>query len=716
MSEFPRFATGPEQPIFPDAWKRAIYRRAPNNFLVQVLPPEKHGNSYSYGFRVSSPKDDNASTTTCSTSFCRSIASINEYDIWRKWDDCLWFQDTLEMEYSRAAREKRNRLAAGKGVKKNGVYIHSDQAASWESLPFGPNPDDIARDIHGYIPKLSKKGTFFRASQEVVDHRYEELQMMMQALLQDDLPTLVKEIKATSTFTDFFAVWRRDIDLLQKAVCAKKQPTAGRLRPSISTSILSAFPISPSSPSSLSVKSLSPTKGKAPERAQIPSRTTTHSDSSSSEDSVNPPRQSRSMDQEQDILSMRSRASSSGSHSSSSLPSTPVKILQQLPPTSRQPVIASQELPIRFGHNPHVLGGERGSSVLESLPEDRELPSPTKSDLDAVGSRKRSGSTASRVNRNARVYAPPTFNSPQSFEPSCKLCYSFSTTIPPARSLSRYSIALLHSATIRATVYLDELDVDYCLPSPTPEPRSHPRASVSSLASLMSNSSVDAVIPRSERPSRSLANNAQRPPSLPEESWREYEPWSEDDSQSEDILDAYFHDLIGPHTQTPDDYPETPTMDETVYRFPQKQPITTISSYSLYSDRRSSLTTSISSGSTSSSGNLTTLSIKAMHEDNIVMLRLPRDVAIDELRRKIYDKFIQTGKSTISESFAVALLEQIPVGNVESGRPRGGSFSSLGSAYTTGVALHFISSQDEWDDVVATHNGKMLLRIIGSRE
>jgi hypothetical protein len=58
----------------------------------------------------------------------------------------------------------------------------------------------------------------------------------------------------------------------------------------------------------------------------------------------------------------------------------------------------------------------------------------------------------------------------------------------------------------------------------------------------MTNSSVDAVIPRSERPSVSLANNARRPLSLPEEP---YEPWCEDDSQSEvqgdiDILDAYF--------------------------------------------------------------------------------------------------------------------------------------------------------------------------------
>ncbi|KAF8552068.1 hypothetical protein OG21DRAFT_1486528 [Imleria badia] len=160
-----------QQPISTDAWKRAVYRRVPSNFHVKLLPPEKHGNSYSCGFHIYQIKDDNALIATCTTSSCGSAASINEYDIWWKsWEDCLAFQDTLEVEYSRAAREKCNRLAAGKGVKKNGVYIHSDQAASWESLPFGPDPSDIAWDIHEYIPKLTEKGTLFRASQETIDH------------------------------------------------------------------------------------------------------------------------------------------------------------------------------------------------------------------------------------------------------------------------------------------------------------------------------------------------------------------------------------------------------------------------------------------------------------------------------------------------------------------------------------------------------------------
>ena len=78
---------------------------------------------------------------------------------------------------------------------------------------------------------------------------------------------------------------------------------------------------------------------------------------------------------------------------------------------------------------------------------------------------------------------------------------------------------------------------------------------------------------------------------------------------------------------------------------------------------------------------------------------------------------MQTDNATISESFAVALLEQPAAAeNAANGRPRAGSLTSLGSASVKGATLHFISSQDEWDDVVATHGGKMLLRIIGSCE
>ena len=347
------------------------------------------------------------------------MAPVREYDVWRRWEDCLWFQEKLEIAYSRAAREKRNRLAAGKGIKKNGFYVHSDQAASWESLPFGPDPNDVAYDIHQYIPKLSKKATLFRASHDVINHRYQDLQMMMQALMQDDLPVLIQEIKHTDNFTDFFSVWRRDVDLAQKAQ-SPQNPAADRPRQSLSTTILSAFP---ASPISRSPKLSSPTKGKAPEKVQIRAMST-HSDSSS-EDAVDLPRPSRLMDRKQEIRSMRSRDSSTGSRSSSSSPSTPGTAPRQLPPTSpstsRQSAIVPQEMPLRFGHSPHVLGSERSSFILESLPEDCEFSSSPKSGPNRA--RSRSGS-ASKMHRNARVYPAPPPGFLESSELACKWTHS----------------------------------------------------------------------------------------------------------------------------------------------------------------------------------------------------------------------------------------------------------------------------------------------------
>lgn len=137
------------------------------------------------------------------------------YDVWRRWEDCLWFQEMLEQTYSRLAREKRQRLQAGKGVKKDGFY-QQDKASSWESLPPGPDPNHIAKDIHEIIPKLSKKGTLFRTSQATVDQRYQQLTALMEALFDFEVSTLIKDLRTDRQVTDFFGYWRRDHDFFLK--------------------------------------------------------------------------------------------------------------------------------------------------------------------------------------------------------------------------------------------------------------------------------------------------------------------------------------------------------------------------------------------------------------------------------------------------------------------------------------------------------------------
>ncbi|KAF9238514.1 hypothetical protein BU15DRAFT_62488 [Melanogaster broomeanus] len=736
--DFPTGAGATGGPIAPDHWKRAVYRSAPRNFFVKILCPEKQGSSHSYGLRVCPIKGDNASIVSRSTSSGGSAASMGEYDIWRKWEDCLWFQEILEVEYTQMAREKRSRLAAGKGVKKNGVYIHSDHAASFESLPPGPDPLSVAQDIHEFVPKLTKKGTLFRASQATIDQRFEELYAMIDCLFRDDVPTLLKEIRATRTFTDFFGFWRRDHDLERKGQ-TQKESSQNRPRASLSPSIFSSY-FSASSPA-LSDMFTSSSKGKQPEIPPLPIRASTHSDSSSSEGSIGPPKPrpiaiasanggQLTEDLSSTVSPTPSRAASSwGSSTSPSLPSTPVAPSRQLSATVRQhPIIVTQELPIRFGHNPEVLNNERPTSVLQPLPEDRELSSSPTSAAGAdskVWPRRRAGSTASEVNRRARIYEP--LPSPSGL-PEYSQPPSERTTPSPSRC-ARYSWQTTHSsASGRAASYLAELDVDYHLP-PNPEYGHQPRASICSMASFMTDTSVDAVVPRYQGhpTSRSAASGRRRsrPLSLPEEP----DQWVDHlgHEQGDDLLDAYFYgtikflscrsgqyvlkmlpDLIRPQSPTPSSRPETPAAtDASSYMArPEQQYAHDNNSAYAYADRRSSFATSVSSGSTTSTADPTSISIKAMHEDNIIVLRVPRHLSYDGLRQKLYDKFLQTGRSPISESFAMALL--VP--------PCTGSPSSPGSIDTKQALLHFISCQDEWDEVITLHGSKIILRIIGSRE
>src|SRR5258708_13883770 len=90
-------------------------------------------------------------------------------------------------------------------------------ASSWESLPPGPLPSSVAQDIHMHIPRLSKKGTVFRASQSTVDQRQKQFRSLVETLFSDNMPSLIQELRVTHHVTDFFGLWRRDYDRLEKA-------------------------------------------------------------------------------------------------------------------------------------------------------------------------------------------------------------------------------------------------------------------------------------------------------------------------------------------------------------------------------------------------------------------------------------------------------------------------------------------------------------------
>ncbi|KAF9649236.1 hypothetical protein BDM02DRAFT_1928766 [Thelephora ganbajun] len=201
----------------PNAYKRAVLRDPPKQFKVSVLPPKKLGSGWAYGLHVVSAVDDEVSDRrSVSSRSASSSSSYKDYEVWRRWDDCLWFQETLELEYSIQAREKRRRLEQGKGVKKNGVYLDSKQAASFDSLPPGPDPTSVSLDIHDYIPKLSKKATLFRANQATIDQRQHQFAELINALFASEAPTLIEELRASRTFKDFFGWWRRDKDFARR--------------------------------------------------------------------------------------------------------------------------------------------------------------------------------------------------------------------------------------------------------------------------------------------------------------------------------------------------------------------------------------------------------------------------------------------------------------------------------------------------------------------
>lgn len=147
----------------------------------------------------------------------RTAAAPKEYDIWRRWEDWIGLQESLAVEYDQRARQKRHDLQAGKGLMnaKDGFYKNADSASSWESLPFGPDPKSVAKDFFKLVPMMPTRGVF-RITQAVLDTRIASLKAFIEALFGEDQPTLIQDMRGDRMVTDFFGVWRRDLDLQRK--------------------------------------------------------------------------------------------------------------------------------------------------------------------------------------------------------------------------------------------------------------------------------------------------------------------------------------------------------------------------------------------------------------------------------------------------------------------------------------------------------------------
>lgn len=318
-----------------------------------------------------------------------------EYDVWRRWEDCLWFQDSLELEYSRLARMKRQRLLAGKGVKRDGFYLQ-DKASSWESLPPGPEASSVAQDIHDIIPKLTKKGTLFRASPATISQRQAELTAFVEALFAEEVPTLLAELRVDRKVTDFFGYWRRDHDLALKndRSSTTKSP---KPRSSITSSVLSSyFSNNGDNTDTESVKSsASPTSPSFRE-----SRKSFSTEASRFAQAAKLKGKQKESTKRWHTASSSTSSSGSSSHSRDSTGSI----------VSTVPSIR-EEVPLTFDHNPQVRSQK--DRFLQSLPEDTELPihSDSESVSPSIRRPKKRSSKDTLYRRSARIFtAPPNLN------------------------------------------------------------------------------------------------------------------------------------------------------------------------------------------------------------------------------------------------------------------------------------------------------------------
>lgn len=469
------------EPLCTDSVGRAVYKAAPKRFTIQFLPPTKLGSSYYHGARISSiPKSERHFRSSVS-----SEESTVQYDVWRRWEDCLWLQDTLENEYKRAAREKKTRLAQGKGVKAfNGMY-KQDMASSWESLPPGPEPTSIATDIHAYLPSLTKKSSFFRPNPATVEHRQEEYQALIEALMSDDVPALIKEIRSCRTITDFFGYWRRDIEFEEKY--RKKNPHLSTAPlSSIANSVFSTYFSSTSSQQSIhsssrsSKRSLTSSIITRPD--SIADSVTSSSSTGTSMTTASSFKSRKSLDSAEALKRAERDSRRHSSSSSSSAQSEEAVSDSSCTANSSAPKIAEGSPPVKFNHNPN-RGHEPPSPVQEEAPVETSkssVKSPVESIIGNPFHIARRKADNRQSNRNWQVFGSPVSRSSsgdsfQDIHPDLHVEESWHDFI-------RNPLDALEGAQ----AYLEGLDLK--LPKTPKEERS-------SMSSVNTADSADAVIP-----------------------------------------------------------------------------------------------------------------------------------------------------------------------------------------------------------------------------
>jgi hypothetical protein len=115
-----------------------------------------------------------------------------------------------------------------------------------------------------------------------------------------------------------------------------------------------------------------------------------------------------------------------------------------------------------------------------------------------------------------------------------------------------------------------------------------------------------------------------------------------------------------------------------------------------------------------------TLAIKATCKSTIVSFRTPRDVSYDEVRRRLYEKFVSQEGIPLSKTFSIAFVLPptiIQTDHVDPARARTRSDSMSSAGYSDNTQTIFVTSQVEWEMVVASAGRtKITLRVLDASE
>jgi hypothetical protein len=111
-----------------------------------------------------------------------------------------------------------------------------------------------------------------------------------------------------------------------------------------------------------------------------------------------------------------------------------------------------------------------------------------------------------------------------------------------------------------------------------------------------------------------------------------------------------------------------------------------------------------------------TLAVKAAYNSSIISFRTPRDVTLDEVRQRLYEKFVNQEGIPLSKTFSLAYVlpsTVIQTDHVDPARARCRSDSLSSTGFPDHTQMRFVTSQVEWEMIVASvGRTKISLRVV----